>query len=194
MKGDTEQQLRINQLRMIVVIMVVLFVTILGYTIYWSIDYNRKYNFFRKAEAEVVSHIDEEGVIRDVLMFKVDGIEYRVTASYESKNDIGDNVVIYYDKNNPIGIIYSLDNKRIIFPVLSGLFGTGCVALIVVYIYIARGYKKTLLKRSKTTHNYDYFDIDSENSDCVTQDVEKFDLLIDENVEVQEVQDNNEED
>lgn len=147
-KGETEQQLRLGQLRMIVFIMVLLFVIILSYTIFWTIDYNNKYAFFIKTDATVVSQVEEDGKVKDILAYTVDGIEYRTTCGYASKNNIGDIVTIYYDKNNPIGIIFALDSKRIIFPVITGLFGVTCIGLIVVYILIDKSIKRKTLSKS----------------------------------------------
>lgn len=159
MQGETEQQLRLGQLRLIVSLMIGIFVVITSYTIYWLVEYNKKYGFFVKTNAEVVEQIEEDGIVRDVLQYKVNGIEYRVTAEYVSDNQLGDVVKIYYDKNNHLGIVYSLDSKRIILPVLAGLFGAVCVALIVVYIQIKKSiYGKPNRKKSahiSTSLNYD---------------------------------------
>ena len=149
MQGELEQQLRLKQLRMIVVLMVVIFVAILGYTIFWIVDYNQKYGFFVKTEAEVVSQIKENGVTNDVVKFSVDNVEYQVIADYNSKNEVGDKIIIYYDKNNPIGIIESLNNNRIVLPVLTGIFGVLCIALIVVYMFIRKSYKKNIANSKK---------------------------------------------
>ncbi|MGN0960711.1 MAG: hypothetical protein ACI4PF_00760 [Christensenellales bacterium] len=148
MQGYTEQRLRLNQLRMIVIIMVVIFAVILSYTIFWSIDYNNKYGFFTKTKAEVVSQVNENGITKDVLSYKVGEVEYRITADYSSNNSIGDTITIFYDKNNPIGIIYSLDNKRIILPVLSSLFGVVCLGLVIIYISIEKSYKNNLKEKT----------------------------------------------
>ena len=37
----------------------------------------------------------------DVISFSVDGNEFRIVSDYESKNEIGDEITIYYDENNP---------------------------------------------------------------------------------------------
>lgn len=151
MQGETEQELRLYQLKLIVIIMVIVFVALLSYTIYWSIDYNKKYNFFVKTDAVVVEQIDKDGITKDVLKYDVNGVEYRINADYHSKNEIGDTVVLYYDKHNPIGVIYSLDSNRIVLPIITGLFGVTCSALIVVYFLISKSlikYKKK--RRSKS--------------------------------------------
>jgi len=136
MQIETERDLRINQLRLIVFVMLTIFIVILAYTTYWLIDYNKKFGFFVKTDAVVIDHEEIEGIKYDVLNYKIDGIEYKVTADVKSSNDVGDQIVIYYDEENPLGIIYSLDNRRIILPILAGLFGVVAISLLVVYILI----------------------------------------------------------
>lgn len=150
-----EQELRAGQLRIIIVIMVVLLVALLSYTIIWSTNYNKTYGFFKKTIAEVVEQSESDGVVKDVLLYEVDGVEYRLTGDYNSKNEIGDKVKIYYDKNNPLGVVYKLDSNRVLLPVLTSLFGVGCIILMVVYILIIKDIsdKKKLIEYLQSTQN-----------------------------------------
>lgn len=133
---NNERELRLGQLRLVLIVMTVVFVAILSYTIAWQCNYNEKYGFFKKCQAKVVEQVrDDEGELRDVLLyFDDDGVEYRLTADYDSNKQVGDKITIYYDENNPFGVIYSLDGKRIWLPVLTSLFGVGCGVLCVIYI------------------------------------------------------------
>lgn len=141
MQDENEQELRLGQLRMLVIVMVILFAVLLGYTIYWSIDYNRQYGFFEKTTAEVVSQEVVDGKKRDTIKYYVDGVEYRLVADYSGNKQIGDRLTIFYDKSNPLGVVYKLDSKRIVLPILTGVFGAGCVALVILYILLYTGYK-----------------------------------------------------
>ena len=143
MQIETEKDLRINQLRLIVFVLVAIFVAITTYTVYWLINYNKHFGFFQEVTAEVVDRVDMEGKTYDVLHYVVNDIEYKVTADVVSDNEKGDIITIYYDENNPLGIIYSLDNKRFILPIFSAVFGVLCVVLVVVYILIYRANKKS---------------------------------------------------
>ena len=148
MQFETEKDLRIKQLRLIVVVMLVLFAVIMAYTIYWLIDYKDKYGFFEKTEAVVVDQVTSEGITYDVLNYKVDGVEYNVTSNIKSENQVGDQIKVYYDEKIPLSIIYSLDSRRIILPIIACCFGVVSISLMVVYIIIYlsnKNYKKLLL-------------------------------------------------
>jgi hypothetical protein len=145
MQVETEKDLRIKQLRLIVFVMIVIFIAILSYTIYWLSSYNKHYGFFKETSAEVVDRVDMDGSMYDVLYYSIDGIEYKVTSDIVTDNEVGDEIKIYYDKDNPLGIIYSLDNKRIILPIITVCFGLFCVALIVIYILIYKANKLSKL-------------------------------------------------
>lgn len=134
-----EKELRLNQLRLIVIVSTLIFAFMLVYTIYWIIDYNREYGFFDKKEAVVIEHQEIDGKTYDLLSYIVDNNEFRITTEYESKNNVGDKVTIYYDENYPLGVVYSLDNRRIVLPVLSSIFGVANVSLIVLYFLIRKG-------------------------------------------------------
>lgn len=158
---DIERELRIKQLRLLLIVLLVIFVAMLSYTIFWCTSYNRNYGFFEKTTAEVIEHVEIKDEYYDVLEYTVDGNIFHKTTSYPSKNNIGDVITIYYDTNNPIGVIYSLDNKRIILPVISAIFGVGVVALIVVYFLLIVGNKPKLTSRSKVQDKQEYVFIDN---------------------------------
>ena len=145
MQIETEKDLRINQLKLILFVMIVIFVAITSYTVYWLINYNKHYGFFVETKAEVVEQVNLEGTIHDVLFYEIEGNEYKVTSDIKSNNDLGDIITIYYDEDNPLGIIYSLDNKRIILPIITACFGVCCIALLVTYILIYVSNKKSKL-------------------------------------------------
>ena len=130
---NQEKEVRRKQYKLLLTIMTILFLGILCYTIIWQINYYTKYNHFEKVSAQVVEHeiIGEE--VYDVLQYNVDGVEYRKTTSYISKNEIGDKVTIYYDTNSPIGVIYSLDYRRYALPIISAMIGAVCLAFYVIY-------------------------------------------------------------
>lgn len=161
MRDNTEAQLRLGQLRTILIVMFVIFVTILSYTIYWLIDYEKQYGFFEKTKAEVIEQSIEDGITRDILRYNVNGVEYRILADYVSDNEVGDVIKIYYDKNNPIGIIYSLDIKRIAYPLLTALFGVGCISLTIVYILMKKSFK---LRHNKSR----VMDANLNEEDCIS--------------------------
>ena len=141
MVQQTEKDLRINQLKLISILFLVVFVFMLVYTIYFMIDYNKHYGFFIKTNAEVIEHKEIDNKIYDVLSFEIDNNVYKVTTDYVSKNDVGDVVTIYYDETNPLGIVYSLDNRRIVLPILTTSFGVLSIGLFVVYLLIYRSNK-----------------------------------------------------
>ena len=130
---NQEKEVRRRQSKLLLTIMTLLFLGILGYTIIWQINYYTKYNHFEKVTAEVVDHEIDGEVVYDVLQYNVDGVEYRKITSYISKNEIGDKITIYYDINSPIGVIYSLDYRRYVLPIISAMFGAVCVAFYIIY-------------------------------------------------------------
>lgn len=133
-----EKELRLNQLRLIVIVSTLIFAFMLIYTIYWTIDYNKEYGFFEKKEAVVIEHQEIDDKTYDLLSYIVDDNEFRITTEYESKNDIGDKVTIYYDENYPLGVVYSLDSRRFVLPILSSIFGVANISLIVLYFLIRK--------------------------------------------------------
>ena len=133
-----EKELRLNQLRLIVIVATIIFAFMLVYTIYWLTDYKKEYGFFQKGEAVVVEHQEIDGKTYDLLSYEVNDNEFRITTEYESKNDIGDTVTIYYDEGYPLGVVYSLDSRRIVLPILSAVFGVVNVSLVAVYFLIRK--------------------------------------------------------
>ena len=147
---DIERELRLKQLRLILIIMLVIFVAMLSYTIYWCADYKNKYGFFVETQAKVTEHVEIANDMYDVLEYDVKGVTFKKTTTYFSKNKVGDVITIYYDKNNPTGVIYSLDNNRIILPTISLAFGVVVTALIVLYFLLIVGDKKKIKKTNKS--------------------------------------------
>ncbi len=144
-----EKELRLNQLRLIVIVMTLIFAFMMVYTIYFLVDYKDKYGFFKKATAEVVEHQELNGKEYDLISYFVDGNEFRITTEYETKNDIGDTITIYYDINNPLGIVYSLDSRRIWLPILTTVFAGANIGLCVMYILIRKGIIKAKLNKKE---------------------------------------------
>lgn len=147
---QNEKKLRLDQLRLLVIIFLIIFAFMLVYTIYWLIDYNKHYSFFVKTKADIVEHKEINDKTYDVISFSVDGNEFRIVSDYESKNEIGDEITIYYDENNPLGIVYSLDSRRFVLPILTIIFGIASSSLAVVYILINRSMNKDLNLKKNT--------------------------------------------
>lgn len=139
-----EKELRLNQLKLIVIVATIIFAFMLVYTIYWLTDYKKEYGFFQKGEAVVIEHQEIDGKTYDLLSYVVNDNEFRITTEYESKNDIGDMVTIFYDENYPLGVVYSLDSRRIVLPILSTVFAVTNVALVVVYFLIRKSIKNPI--------------------------------------------------
>ena len=139
----SERQLRLNQLRLIVGLMAIIFLFMLVYTIIWIVDFNKHYKQFNKTDAEVIEHKEVDNVLRDVVKYKVKGNEYILTIEEESREDVGKIITIYYDKSNPLSVVKELDNRRIILPIITTVFGCVCTGLIVVYFVIYKSYSKT---------------------------------------------------
>lgn len=133
---ETEKDLRIKQLRLIVIVMIVLSIVMTVFTISWLVGYNKIYGDFATVESEVVEQKEVDGIVHDVFQYEVNDNEYKVTADWKSKHNIGDNVKLYYDSNNHLNITESLDSRRIILPIITGIFLISCIALIVIYIWI----------------------------------------------------------
>ena len=131
--NNEELELRKQQFRLVLIILAVLFVLFFSFTLYFCINYYKSYNFFNKTQAEVVDHEVIDGIEYDVLEYVVDGNEFRITSDYESKNHIEDIVTIYYAQDNPVGVIYELDSRRISLPIITLLFGLATIGLFVLY-------------------------------------------------------------
>ena len=137
-----ERELKLSQLRLIVIVVLVISVAMIAYTISWFVGYENKYGFFHEITATVIEHKQLDGDKHDILSFKIDGNEYRVTSTYISDNEIGDEVTVYYDENNPLGVIYSKDTKLYSLPIISGIFLLCSIGLMIVYILFDRGIRK----------------------------------------------------
>ena len=129
-----DKDLRKNQYKLLIGILLFVMLVIVGYTIYWEANYYSKYNHFKKVTAEVVSYEIKNNKKHDVLEYVVDSRYYQNVTSYESRNKIGDKISIYDDINNPIGVIYSRDYRRYVLPIISVLMMGICVSFIVIYI------------------------------------------------------------
>lgn len=143
---DLEKASRKSQYRLILTIIFMFFVIVMAYTMFWELRYYTKYNHFQKVEAEVISHEIEDEKTYDVIKYSVDSIEYETVTNYESKNEIGDKIYIYYDINSPIGVIYSLDFRRYLLPIITVMFGGVWTCLLIMY---KKSYPKTKLKEHK---------------------------------------------
>lgn len=145
MQIETEKDLRINQLKLIIFVMLAIFIVMLVYTVSWVKDYRDKVSNLVETEAEIVEHKNVNGQDRDVLYYVVDGVEYQITSDLKSTNDVGDIITIFYDADNPMSFMYD-DNRIVILPIISACFGVINVALIVVYLVIYSSRKQEKIK------------------------------------------------
>ena len=136
---QVEKELRLNQLKLIVIVTILIFAFMLVYSIFWISNFKKDYDSYEKTWAKVIEHQEINGKVFDMLSYTIDGNEFRITTEYESKDYIGDKVVIYYDTNFPLDIVYSLDSRRIVLPVLTMVFGIVNVGLVVLYFLIKKG-------------------------------------------------------
>ena len=148
----TKYDYKKSQYKMLLTISVLIFVIILGYTIFWHINYNSKYGYFKKITAEVVDFKEEDGQEYAVITYTVDGLEYLKTSEYTNKK-LHDKVTVYYDENNPVGLIYNRDIRYYLLPIVCAFFGLADAGVIVLYIIHFKKKKKTNLKQEKTTLN-----------------------------------------
>lgn len=139
---EEEKKLRLQQLKLIVCVMFVLFAFMLAYTIYWIVDYNARFDNCNKTSAQITSHKKIDGITYDVFKYNVEGHEYIITGDIPSVYDVGEVVDIYYDKDSPICLVYDIDNRQVILPVITSCFGVGCVGLCVVYFVVRAGINK----------------------------------------------------
>ncbi len=147
---DLEKTSRKSQYRLMIGIVFVFFLMVFGYTVFWEIRYYTKYNHFQKVEAVVVSQEVEDGKTYDVLKYIVDGNEYQKLTDYESKNNIGDKVIVYYDINSPIGVIYSLDYRRYALPIITIMFFAVWLSLYIIYRITYPKVKTRVRKKRET--------------------------------------------
>ncbi len=145
---NIDNDLRKNQYKLLIAILMIVFLSIVGYTVYWEINYYSKYNHFKKVTAEVVAYEVDGDKKYDVLEYVVNSSYYQNITSYESKNKIGDKISIYYDTNNPLGVIYSRDYRRYVLPIICVLLGTVCSSFVLIY---KKSFPKQKLDKNKST-------------------------------------------
>lgn len=145
---NIDNDLRKNQYKLLIAILMIVFLSIVGYTVYWEINYYSKYNHFKKVTAEVVAYEVNGDKKYDVLEYVVNSSYYQNITSYESKNKIGDKISIYYDTNNPLGVIYSRDYRRYVLPIICVLLGAVCSSFVVIY---KKSFPKQKLDKNKST-------------------------------------------
>ena len=141
--GETMQNIdnaRKNQYKLLIAILMIVFLSIICYTICWEINYYSKYNHFKKVTAEVVAYEIDGDKKYDVLEYVVDSSYYQNVTSYQSKNKIGDKISIYYDINNPLGVIYSRDYRRYVLPIICVLLGIVCSSFVIIYLNYCTNY------------------------------------------------------
>ena len=128
-------EIRKSQHKLIVFSLLTIFILFLGYTIIWEYQYFSKYGNFIRSKATVIEHYEEDGKIYDKYSYLVDGNkEVNKVSSFESKYDIGDRFYVYYDKNHEVEVIYKVDKKRWILPILTAIFGWASIELLGIYI------------------------------------------------------------
>ena len=140
------KKLRKKQMQLVLGVLIALVALFISFTIYWEIDYSKKYGYFVKTTATVVDHVVVNNIEYDVLEYEAEGITYNHTSSYKSKNHIEDRISIYYDENNPSGVIYKLDSKRILLPLISGLFLIATIGFYIFYYFVFVRSEKNKLK------------------------------------------------
>lgn len=140
--GLSEKQMKIRQFGLVVGLTFVVFIFILIYTIQWVVEYDKKLSEFVKTDATIISHKEIEGIKYDVMQFFVDGNEYNITSEFPSEHSVGQIIKIYYHKDNVLGIVSKLDNRRIVLPILAISFGVVCLGLFSVYMIICIGEKR----------------------------------------------------
>lgn len=145
---NIDNDLRKNQYKLLIAILMIVFLSIVGYTVYWEINYYSKYNHFKKVTAEVVAYEVNGDKKYDVLEYVVNSSYYQNITSYESKNKIGDKISIYYDTNNPLGVIYSRDYRRYVLPIICVLLGAVCSSFVLIY---KKSFPKQKLDKNKST-------------------------------------------
>lgn len=135
MQGINEKDIRKNQYKLYLIVFAIVVCFLIIYTIIWEINYYRDYGYFKKTSAEVVDHEKDGELLYDIIVYEVNNVYYKKTTSYISKNEINDIITIYYDENNPIGVIYNLDYRRIVLPLLCGGLVIILTTLSIMYIF-----------------------------------------------------------
>lgn len=136
---------RKRQFKLILMLLIGICIAMTMLTIIWEVNYFKTYGFFSKTNAEVVDQqIDNNGNVFDILKYNVDGIDYIVKSDKISENKIGDKYKVYYDTNNPIGLIYNLNYKVYMLPIVTMLFSIITILLGLFYLYKFCNYKKII--------------------------------------------------
>jgi len=130
---ENYNDIRKGQFKLLLFLLSAIFLIMLVITIIFEINYYNKYGFFKRTTAEVTAHEEIDGVLHDVLEYDAFGVTYIITAERESQNNVGDKFTIYFDENNPIGIIYSLDYRRVMLPTITLIVQFIDVVLILYY-------------------------------------------------------------
>lgn len=146
-----EKELKKKQHRLYVICCVLVFMLFLGYTIIWEIDYHKKYGHFKRVRCEVVEHVEEDGETYDVFTFQTDKqVWVKKTTPFKSKYDIGDKFYAYYDTETEIEMIYNIDDRKIILPIITGMFGLATCGVIALYLIT---YRKNKVKGDDNKSN-----------------------------------------
>lgn len=140
-----EFQLRKGQFKLILMILICVSLAMILLTIIWEVNYHANYGFFHKVKAEVIEQqIGDNGEVYDILRYKADGVEYKIKADKVSEHDVGDKYSVFYDENNPICIIYSINYKTYTLPIIAMLFTIITLLLGLYYSYRFCNYKKLI--------------------------------------------------
>ena len=133
MKTFDEIDYKRNQYKLLLSISVLVFLVILLFTIFYFVDYNNNYGYFKAVTAEVVEYEVNDGKNYAVIEYVVGDTTYQKTTHYTNMK-IGKKTKIFYDENNPVGIIYDRDFKYYLLPTMTILFAGADITLIIFYI------------------------------------------------------------
>jgi len=147
MEDLTKYDYKKKQYRMLLIVSMLLFMVILLFSIFWNVNYNKKYSYFVAIDAVVVGYDDSSGEQYAVISYCVDAVEYQKTTN-KTGLDKGDKITIFYDENDPVGFIYNRDIKYYVLPIISALFGVVNLMLFVLYYvtYEVNSDNKKILK------------------------------------------------
>ncbi len=144
-----EKEARRGQYKLLLIILSLIFITITAYTIFWEIRYHQKYNYFQRVEAEVSGFdTDDNGDKYAIILYYVNDNKYEKNTDIFLDKKAGDKIFVYYDENDPYGVIYSLDYRRYLLPVISGVLGGVLVVFLIMY---KSSYPKQKIKQKRPT-------------------------------------------
>lgn len=144
-----EKEARRGQYKLLLTILALIFVTITAYTIFWEIRYHQKYNYFQRVEAEVSGFdTDDNGDQYAIINYYVNDNKYEKNTDIFLDKKVGDKILVYYDINDPYGVIYSLDYRRYLLPIISGVLGGVFVVFLIMY---KSSYPKQKIKQKRQT-------------------------------------------